>query len=76
MTGAAYNARYPVPTNPAIIGTAPNPLNAYIALPQTTPVLQFNDAPSVQPNNSYYSIDLPGAHLVSLTSYVRGLACS
>ena len=67
---AAYNARYPVPTNTAVLNTSPNSAGAYLASRQTTPILKFNNDPSIQPNGSFFSVDLPGAHLVSLSSYV------
>lgn len=69
---AAYNARYPTPQNPDVIATQPNHANTYLntSFPQ-----QFVNSASVQPNNSYYSVDLPGAHLITLSNYVSSSLC-
>lgn len=64
---AAYNARYPMPQDRATLNTAPNWASLYVGHGRA-----FKNEASVQPNNSYYSLDVSHAHIVSLSSYVSG----
>ena len=65
---AAYNARYPTPQDPAQLSTAPNYAGAY--LNTSGDPRQFIDPPSARPNNTFYSVRLPGTHLIALSNYL------
>ncbi len=58
MLQTAFNARYPNidPRNPNRINTAEN---APLGAPPTS-------------NNMYFSTDVPGAHIVHISSYIQG----
>ena len=60
---AAYNARYPQPQDPALINTAPNHGSVYLGSGG-----RFKSG--VRLNNSFYSVEASGAHIVSLSNYV------
>lgn len=65
---AAFNARYPGPQDPGVIETAPNWATTLL---DPSNVRQWAaGSGAAQPNNSYFSIDVGPAHIISLSNYV------
>lgn len=57
-----------MPQDPDTINTSPNYADTF--LNTSGNMQQFVNSAAVQPNNSYYSIDIQGMHLISLSNYV------
>ena len=66
---AAYNARYPGPpllkSSPDAINVSPNYGSLFLGSGG-----KFKNEQWVQTNNSYYSVDVSGAHVISMSNYV------
>lgn len=57
-----------MPQDPAALNTEPNNANAYLNTGGDS--RQFANSATARPNNTYYSVQLSGAHLIALSNYL------